>query len=90
MRLSRLTPVTCGCCRVLLPSHSPEHLVAAWVFFVVLTWVHVWANMRALRCLVLSSLNTPRLKLLLQHYQQKVRLLARVMRNWGCAWARWK
>lgn len=40
----------------------------------LLTWVHVWANMRALRCLVLSSLNQPRLKLLLQHYMQQVRL----------------
>jgi hypothetical protein len=49
-------------------------VAAAWLFFAVLTWVHVWANIRALRCLVLSSVNEPRLKLLLQHYQDKVRL----------------
>jgi hypothetical protein len=49
-----------------------ENVAAAWLFFAVLTWVHVWANIRALRCLVLSSVNEPRLKLLLQHYQDKV------------------
>jgi hypothetical protein len=32
----------------------------------------VWANMRALRCLVLRSLNTPRLRLLLSHYTMHV------------------
>lgn len=49
-----------------------DHVLAAWAFFVVLTAVHIWANMRALRCLVLSSLNEPRLKLLLSNYQDKV------------------
>jgi hypothetical protein len=50
-----------------------DNVLAAWVFFAVLTWVHVWANIRALRCLVLSSLNQPRLKLLLHHYMDQVR-----------------
>lgn len=50
-----------------------DNVLAAWVFFAVLTWVHVWANIRALRCLVLSSLNQPRLKLLLHHYMAQVR-----------------
>jgi hypothetical protein len=49
-----------------------DNVMAAWCFFLVLTWVHVWANIRALRCLVLSSLNQPRLKLLLQHYMEQV------------------
>lgn len=58
--------------------HSPpppslaDNVLAAWAFFLVLTWVHVWANIRALRCLVLSSLNQPRLRLLLQHYMAQV------------------
>ncbi|WIA28880.1 hypothetical protein OEZ86_011404 [Tetradesmus obliquus] len=52
-----------------------ENVAAAWLFFAVLTWVHVWANIRALRCLVLSSVNEPRLKLLLQHYQDKEKVL---------------
>ena len=52
--------------------------------FLVLTWVHVWANMRALRCLVLVSLNEPRLQLLLQHYLTKVSMSTLFnMRLWG-------
>lgn len=73
--------MACPCCRSLPSSHPlllllllvcSENVLAAWAFFLVLTWVHVWANMRALRCLVLSSLNQPRLKLLLQHYVAQV------------------
>lgn len=56
----------------MLLSLPAENVLAAWLFFAVLTWVHVWANIRALRCLVLSSVNEPRLKLLLHHYQNKV------------------
>ncbi|KAF6259262.1 vitamin B6 photo-protection and homoeostasis-domain-containing protein [Scenedesmus sp. NREL 46B-D3] len=52
-----------------------DNAAAAWLFFAVLTWLHVWANIRALRCLVLSSVNEPRLRLLLQHYQDKEKLL---------------
>jgi hypothetical protein len=51
---------------------AADNVAAGWLFFVVLTVVHIWANMRALRCLVLSSLNQPRLRLLLQHYMQQV------------------
>lgn len=68
-----LACVTCAvlcCCGVC----AAENVLAAWVFFLVLTWVHVWANIRALRCLVLSSLNQPRLRLLLQHYIDQVRV----------------
>jgi hypothetical protein len=69
MDLSLITAgIRCGCCL------SADNVAAAWLFFAVLTWVHVWANIRALRCLVLSSVNEPRLRLLLQHYQDKVRL----------------
>lgn len=49
-----------------------DNVLAAWAVFLVLTYVHVWANIRALRCLVLSSLNQPRLNLLLQHYMDEV------------------
>lgn len=62
----------CVCCVVVVLSWCTDNVVAAWCFFLVLTWVHVWANIRALRCLVLSSLNQPRLKLLLQHYMAQV------------------
>jgi hypothetical protein len=55
-----------------LPHPLADNVLAAWAFFLVLTWVHVWANIRALRCLVLSSLNQPRLRLLLQYYMAQV------------------
>eukprot|EP00775_Hariotina_reticulata_P009237 gene9237-9402_t len=52
-----------------------DHVSAAWLFFVILTAIHVWANIRALRCLVLSSLNEPRLKLLLDNWETKEKML---------------
>jgi hypothetical protein len=45
---------------------------AAWLVFLVLTAVHVWANVRALRCLQLTSLNEARLLLLVEHYATTV------------------
>lgn len=42
------------------------HAGAAWLVFSALTLLHVYANVRALRCLVLASLNQPRLDLLLR------------------------
>lgn len=47
----------------------------AWLLFVVLTWLHIWANIKALRCLRLTSLNEPRLMLLLNAYTTKVSAL---------------
>jgi hypothetical protein len=44
---------------------TADSAVAGWVLFIVLTWVHVYANIKAMRCLVLHSLNAPRLDLLL-------------------------
>ena len=48
-----------------------SHL-AAWLSFAVLTLLHVWANLRAMRCLVLTSVNQPRLDALLQAYDTNV------------------
>jgi hypothetical protein len=45
---------------------------AAWAVFVLLTIFHVWANVRAMRCLVLTSLNVPRLELLLESHINEV------------------
>ncbi|KAI8470668.1 MAG: vitamin B6 photo-protection and homoeostasis-domain-containing protein [Monoraphidium minutum] len=52
------------------------HLIAdraglAWLVFVVLTALHVWANVRAMRCLVLTSLNVPRIELLLASFVKR-------------------
>ena len=39
-----------------------------WAAFWLLTVVHVWANVRAMRCLCIHGLNQARLGLLLRHY----------------------
>ena len=39
--------------------------LSSWLLFAALTWLHVWANVRAMRCLVLDSLTPARLELLL-------------------------
>ena len=46
---------------------------AVWAAFWALTAVHVWANVRAMRCLRVTSLNQARLGALLQHYLCTVR-----------------
>lgn len=49
-----------------------DHVLLAWGVFTALTVLHVWANVRAMRCLVLTSLNVPRLELLLDSYVTRV------------------
>lgn len=39
-----------------------------WTAFCMLTTVHVWANVRAMRCLRIAGVNQARLGLLLRHY----------------------
>jgi hypothetical protein len=39
---------------------------ASWVLFALLTLVHIWANVRAMRCLVLDTFSPARLALLMQ------------------------
>ncbi len=46
------------------PAGSASAAAWAWAVFLVLTVVHVVANVAAMRVLVLSSVNTPRLELL--------------------------
>lgn len=46
---------------------TSENPLLAWLFFLLLTWVHVVANVRAVRCLVLHSLNSLRLDVLVSH-----------------------
>ena len=47
--------------------------LSAWLWFLALTVLHVWANLRAMRCLVLTSINQPRLDALLEEYAANVR-----------------
>ena len=42
--------------------------LVVWAAFCLLTGVHVWANVRAMRCLRMTSLNRPRLHQLLRSY----------------------
>ena len=42
--------------------------MATWITFLLLTALHIYANIKAMRSLLLNSLNRPRLDLLLQHY----------------------
>jgi hypothetical protein len=43
-----------------------------WAAFAALTALHVWANVRAMRCLCIASLNQARCGLLLRHYLSQV------------------
>ena len=50
----------------MLFTHSTaDSAAAAWAVFALLTVLHVYANVRALRRLVLASVNQPRLDLVL-------------------------
>ena len=44
-----------------------------WACFLGLTVVHLWANVRAMRCLHIASINQPRLTLLLRAFLERVR-----------------
>ncbi|KAL4421380.1 hypothetical protein ABPG75_010671 [Micractinium tetrahymenae] len=44
------------------------HPALTWAAFWALTAVHVWANVRAMRCLRITGINQARLGLLLRHY----------------------
>jgi hypothetical protein len=57
---------------ILLTRVCAQHNLASWMCFLALTALHVWANIKAMRSLVLTSLNQPRLDVLLQTYGDKV------------------
>ena len=48
------------------------HVAYSWLLFVLLTLLHIYANVKAMRCLVLHSLNPSRLELLLDTFLSKV------------------
>lgn len=74
------------------PTPSPlgaDSAAAAWAVFAALTAVHVWANVRAMRCLVLTTLNAPRAELLLDAQLTRVssgqaRGCVRTRAGFGC------
>ncbi|XP_065860577.1 protein root UVB sensitive 3-like isoform X2 [Euphorbia lathyris] len=52
------------------------HPLAIWFSFLSLTVFHMYANYRAVRCLVLTSLNMQRSSILLQHFMEKGQVLS--------------
>ena len=40
-------------------------VTASWALFLLLTWLHIYANIRAMRCLTMASINLPRALLLM-------------------------
>jgi hypothetical protein len=63
-------------------AHGMQPLI--WTAFWALTAVHVWANVKAMRCLRISSLNQARTQLLLRHYLRTVRGSPGVASSQGC------
>ncbi|KAG8661645.1 hypothetical protein MANES_01G027700v8 [Manihot esculenta] len=50
--------------------------LAIWFSFLSLTMFHMYANYRAVRCLVLKSINTQRSSILLQHFMETGQVLS--------------
>lgn len=50
---------------------ASHRMMLAWILFALLTVFHVYANVRAMRCLILPSLNASRLQLLLRLFLNK-------------------
>ena len=57
-------------------SHASSSLPLVWALFVALTTLHIYCNIRAMRCLCITSLNRTRLELLLRSFLTTVRLRA--------------
>ncbi|KAB1206743.1 hypothetical protein CJ030_MR7G013510 [Morella rubra] len=53
---------------MLLARITMGHALAIWLSFLSLTMFHMYANYKAVRCLVLTSLNPQRSSILLQHF----------------------
>ena len=56
-----------------VPAESPA---AVWAVFLLLTVLHIYANVQAMRSLHLASLNPARLDILVRHALQQVGLSA--------------
>ena len=50
---------------IILTKICKESQGLVWTSFILLTWLHIWANVKAVRSLVLISLNRPRLDAIL-------------------------
>lgn len=61
---------------MLLARVTMGHPVVVWLSFLSLTIFHVYANYKAVRCLSLTTLNTQRSSILLQHFVETGQVLS--------------
>lgn len=71
--LATMTGMAMG---MLLARITMGHPLAIWFSFLSLTMFHMYANYKAVRCLVLTSLNTQRSSILLQHFMETGQVLS--------------
>ena len=55
----------------LLATPSAGNTATVWVTFLLLTVLHIYANVKAMRSLRLTSLNRPRVEILLESYTRR-------------------
>ncbi|XP_041012993.1 protein root UVB sensitive 3 isoform X2 [Juglans microcarpa x Juglans regia] len=80
---------------MLLARITMGHALAIWFSFLSLTLFHIYANYKAVRCLVLTSLNPERSSILLQHFletgqvlsPEKVSRMEHVLPVWTTSWS---
>ncbi|KAK9276700.1 hypothetical protein L1049_006236 [Liquidambar formosana] len=61
---------------MLLARITMGHSLAIWLSFLSLTMFHMYANYKAVRCLSLTSLNSERSSILLQHFMETGQVLS--------------
>jgi len=49
---------------------AAKNIAAAWIAFVAMTALHVYANIRAMRCLCIARLNPERLDIIIKRYKE--------------------
>ncbi|KAJ9174163.1 hypothetical protein P3X46_017221 [Hevea brasiliensis] len=90
--LATMTGMALG---MLLARITIGHPLAIWFSFLSLTLFHMYANYRAVRCLVLTSLNMQRSSILLQHFMEtgqalspeQVSRMEHILPKWTTFWS---
>ncbi|XP_034700142.1 protein root UVB sensitive 3 isoform X1 [Vitis riparia] len=80
---------------MLLARITMGHSVSIWFSFMSLTMFHMYANYRAVRCLILTTLNSERSSILIEHFMetgqvlspQEVSKMEHVLPLWASSWS---
>ncbi|XP_042496126.1 protein root UVB sensitive 3 isoform X2 [Macadamia integrifolia] len=80
---------------MLLAHITMGHPLVIWICFLSLTMFHMYANYRAVRCLCLTTVNSERASILLQHFMetdqvlspQQVSHMEHVLPVWTSSWS---